>query len=1167
MGHHKNPPDEQSLPATMPEDEEEVSREGTTEGAARDSDQRIQFVPSCITGRGQSEHKDGDMSIYASNLTRRSSRAQSIVSIPQVISQTDAQRRQREKEDEERHVDIDEHLLTHEEVADRYKTRIDIDKPGDSLGLTSEQAAQMLAEHGPNILEPPTRRHPFLKYLDCLTSLFNLLLIFAGILEYILLGINFKENFANTYLGAILIAVAFINAFIEFYQQQKSAKLLESFLNMIPANCMCVRDGKLTRMPAADLVTGDVVYVKMGDKTPADLLIFSANECKVDNSSLTGESEPQERSTENDMRNPLEASNLLFNSCLIVDGEAYGIVIRTGDATVLGQIATLTAGEEKSKSPLSHEIENFVKIIATVAIVTALVFFGIALPVNKYNISLALTFAIGIFVAWVPEGLPATTTMLLTIAAKRMAAENVLVKDLQGVETLGAMTLLATDKTGTLTRNQMTTTSVWTCGETYSISGSAENDEKTAEIDQPGIQEVLLISSLCGRAKFDRTDVAIKEREVLGDATESGLVRWAAGKLLAFDNLATKYPKVFELPFNSDTKWHMSIHKKAHANGSLTLYLKGAPERVLLLCNRILTGANGECTELTDEYKIAYNETYEHMASLGQRVLGFAELLLPGTQYPEDFVFDKKLSNYPTGGFVFVGLASLQDPPKHGVREAIGTCREGGIKVIMVTGDHPLTAEAIGRKINLMLRKTKIMVAKETNRAVEEVGEDEYQAVVVHGEQIDTMTDAEWDNIFWKDEIIFARTSPKHKLEIVRRAQSMGHIVGVTGDGVNDSPALKKADLGIAMNISGSDVSKEAASMILLDDNFASIVKGIKEGRLIFANLKKSIQYTISHSTPEVIPNLLYAVIPIPLPLSAILILVIDLGFELIAALSFAWDPPETAEGLMKLPPRKPVTPETTNVFRRRALRKTRSHFDQEAGIVVSPEKQSKIQKYMYTLKQWFTRGYWSDKFENTGAEVLVDGPLLSWAYLEIGLIEAIASLFSFFFVLYLRGITPYDARIMQRGAGHPTNYFKTNAQEYKGLDASTQIEALAASQSMYYWSIMTMQIFNLFACKTRLSLPFGKYMFSNLKTFYSIAGGVIIAACIIYIPGVEKVFGTTRTLNPVLWLVPMAFGFLLLGYACLRMVVRRRLKPTRWNPEVVGLQMFPTMRTVVSKM
>ena len=963
-------------------------------------------------------------------------------------------------------------------------------------------------------------------------------------------------------MGAILIGVANLNAFIEFYQKQKSQAILESFLNMIPAKSICIRDGKLSQIEASTLVPGDIVFCRMGDKTPADILIFSAWDCKVDNSSLTGESEPQERTKDNDMENPLEATNIMFNSTLVVSGEVYGIVIRTGDNTMLGQIANLTAGEEKSTSPLAHEIDNFVKIIATIAIATAIIFFGIAFPVNNNKVSLALNFAISIFVAWVPEGLPATVTMLLTIAAKRMASQNVLVKDLQGVETLGAITLLATDKTGTLTRNQMTTTNIWTCGELYEASDRVGAEKDIAEVDKPGVIDILYISSLCSRAKFDRIDVAMKERQILGDATESGLMRYAAGKLSNFDNLATEYPKVFELPFNSETKWHMSIHKKPHSNGSLTLYIKGAPERVLRLCNRILIGPNGEFTSLTDEKKMEYDETYQHMASRGHRVLGFAEMFLPGDQYPEDFPFDKKAQNYPLKDLIFVGLASLQDPPKHGVREAIGRCRVAGVKVIMVTGDHPLTAEAIGRKINLMISETREMVAKRKNKRVEEVGDDEYNAIVVHGEQIDDFTDAEWDNIFWKDEIIFARTSPKHKLEIIRRAQSMGHIVGVTGDGVNDSPALKKANLGIAMNMSGSDVSKEAASMILLDDNFASTVRGIEEGRLIFVNLKKSIQYTISHSTPEVIPILLYVIVPIPLPLSAILILVIDLGFELIAALSFAWDPPETKEGLMKLPPRKPVTPETSDIFRRRALRQTQSHFDDEAGIVISPENQTRIRKLLHNIRQIFTREYWLDKFENTGAEVLVDGPLLSWAYLEIGIIECIGSMTAFFVVLYTRGISPYDAHIMQKGSGNPTNYWTKDAQPYKGIDGPTQVDILAEGQSMYYWAILTMQMFNLFACKTRLTLPFGRYMFANHATFYCILGGVSLATFVVYTPGIESVFKTSRRLLPLYWLIPIAFGCLLIGYAAIRMIIKRKARPIRWNPDILGLQMYPTIRT-----
>jgi len=364
------------------------------------------------------------------------------------------------------------------------------------------------------------------------------------------------------------------------------------------------------------------------------------------------------------------------------------------------------------------------------------------------------------------------------------------------------------------------------------------------------------------------------------------------------------------------------------------------------------------------------------------------------------------------------------------------------------------------------------------------------------------------------------------------------------------------------MNVSGSDVSKEAASMILLDDNFASTVSGIEEGRLIFINLKKSIQYTISHTTPEVIPNLLYVIVPIPLPLSAILVLVIDLGFELIVALSFAWDPPESEDGLMKVPPRKPVTPETIDIFRRRALRRKGSRYDEESGEIVSPESMTKMQKLAHNLSQLFTREYWVDKFENTGAEVLVDGPLLSWAYLEIGVIQAIGSLTGYFIVMYRRGITPRDAQLMQKGAGAPTHYFTAQAQTYKGIDAATQVDILAEAQSMVYFSIMTMQMFNIFACKSRLKLPFGRYMFANRATFYSILGGAAIAVFIIYTPGVEKVFKTSRSLSPLYWLIPMAFGVVMIGYACLRIIIRMNIRPIKWNPDIHGLQMYPTIRT-----
>ncbi|KAG0015482.1 hypothetical protein BGZ82_001394 [Podila clonocystis] len=1043
----------------------------------------------------------------------------------------------------EKQLDITEHLFPIEEIAARHGVSIDVAKPASSQGLSADVAAQRLLENGPNILSPPKQISPFMKFFHCLTSLFNLLLILAGILNYVLLAVDPKGNKVNTYLGAILIIVAFINAAIEFYQAQKSAAVLQSFLNLMPQKCFVVRDGKSIQIPAADLVLGDVVFARMGDKIPADIMIFACSDMKVDNSSLTGEIDPQTRSITNDMQSPLEARNLCFNGSLVVNGEGYGLVIRTGDNTVLGQIAGMTAGEESGKSPLSKEIDDFVKIIASIAIVTAVVFFLIGYFVvysseGSSGISTSLNFAIGVFVAWVPEGLPATVTMLLTIAAKRMASQSVLVKDLTGVETLGAITLLATDKTGTLTRNQMTVTNIWSSLSVYSAFRSAANAGSPFDTTSPGIPEVLSIASLCSRAKFDRTDVPIAQRQVLGDATESGLTRFAAANIGNFDELNDIYPKVFEVPFNSDNKWAMTIHHKEHTSGKFTLLMKGAPERILRLCSSILI--NNEAVPLTSEHSKAYDDMYALMASKGHRVLAFAQMLLPRNQYPDDIVFDKEQKNYPTRDLCFVGLVSLEDPPKHGVREAIGRCRSAGIRVMMVTGDHPLTAEAIGRKINLVLSDTQEMVAKHRGVSVDEVGDNEYDAIVIHGEQIDSLTPDEWDRIFSKNEIIFARTSPKHKLLIVKHAQSMGHIVGVTGDGVNDSPALKKADLGIAMNVSGSDVSKEAAAMILLDDNFASTVKGIEEGRLIFTNLKKSIQYTITHSMPEVIPNLLYVIASIPLPISAMLILVTDLGFELCISLTFAWDKPESSTGLMKLPPRKPVTPTSIERRRRLATRALPSVIDAESGEETKP---SWVARFQHEVKSMFTAVYWRERFENNEDEILVDGELLSWAYLEVGIIETIGGLVTFFTVFYREGgITPAKAVQMQKD-----NLFSSGSPQ-------ENLDLLAKAQSSFYLGIMIMQLFNLFACKTRYRLPFGKYMFSNVQTFWGILFGCALGFLIVN----DTPF--------VYLLIPMAFGVFIIFYATMRILFLRRFRPATLNDEIVGLNMFPTIRSTGSK-
>ncbi|KAG0148852.1 hypothetical protein CROQUDRAFT_40800 [Cronartium quercuum f. sp. fusiforme G11] len=1070
---------------------------------------------------------------------------------------------------ESRAADITEHTLSPAKVAEAHGTSINMSNPSVSGGISAAEAQSRLARDGLNQLTPPKKKSALQKYFDSLLSLFNILLILAGILEYVLLAIDFENNKANEYLGAILIGVAFLNAFIEWFQGQKADAILASFLSMMPPSCKVVRGGEISSIPAQELVKGDIVFIKMGDKVPADLILFAATEVKVDNSSLTGESEPQERQLcpEGDPVRAVEARNILFNSTLLVSGEGFGIVVRTGDHTFIGQIAGLTGGEGDNKSPLAMEIDDFVKIISCIAIFTAILFFAVGISTTyKGKAAATVTFAVSVLVAWVPEGLPATVTLLLSIAAKRMAKANVLVKDLQGVETLGALTMLATDKTGTLTRNAMTVTAMWTNLKMLSAFES-HNDEaqvKTFTKQDAGVSEILDICTLCSKVKFDKTDVPFERREILGDATETGLTRFA-GKNLEYDLVREKYPEVYSIPFNSTAKWALAVVHKPHVTGDLTLYLKGAPERVLARCAYVLI--NGEAIPLTDEIKTQYDEAYQYMASRGHRVIACAQMLLPGDHFPKEFAFSKKDDNCPTEDLCFVGLISLEDPPKHGVREAIGKLRSAGIKVVMVTGDHPLTAEAIARKINLVIGHTKESLSKETGRAIQDIHEDEVEAAVVHGDQIDSLQGWEWDTILNKKEIVFARTSPKHKLEIVKRAQALGHICGVTGDGVNDSPALKKADLGIAMNISGSDVSKEAANMILLDDNFASVVEGVREGRLIFTNLKRSIQYTVTHSVPEVIPQLLYVIVPIPLPLSAILILVIDLGFELFAALSFAWDRPESADALMTTMPRKPVTDRTIMSLKKKALRRTKTNqvIDAETGDARAQSKVgSVISNTVATIKKPFSKWWWDDLFEESDGESLVDASLLSYSYLQAGMIETIGCLVTYFVIFNWNHFTPRDLQRAQKAG----IYFADNSPPYTNvngrvLSSTEQTEALAQAQGMFYMSIFLMQCFNMFAVKARLKFPFGKAAIGNKWNFVGAIAGAFLAVFIIYVPPLRTVFGASYKTLPLFWLIPIAFGFFILAWASGRvLVIRRGLLGATVKPPS-GLMMHPTKRTM----
>merc|ERR1719410_1725920 len=635
----------------------------------------------------------------------------------------------------------------------------------------------------------------------------------------------------NLYLGIVLSAVVTVTGIFSYYQESKSDKIMESFKNLVPQYALVRRGGEKITVKAAELTLGDIVEIKFGDRVPADLRVLEARGFKVDNSSLTGESEPQARTPEFTHDNPLETKNLAFFSTNAVEGTATGMVVNIGDSTVMGRIAGLASGLESDETPIAKEIAHFIHIITGVAVFLGVTFFIIAFILG-YNWLDAVIFLIGIIVANVPEGLLATVTVCLTLTAKRMASKNCLVKNLEAVETLGSTSTICSDKTGTLTQNRMTVAHMWFDNKIQEADTSEDQSSSkgAAWKESSGWKTLERVGMLCNRAEFKggQEGVNVLKREVNGDASEAAILKCTELSHGNVMDYRKKNNKVCEIPFNSTNKFQVSIHETEDKNDNRhLLVMKGAPERIVDRCSTIVI--DGRELPLTEEWKNAFEAAYMELGGLGERVLGFCDYMLPADKYPVGYPFDAEDVNFPLEGLRFVGLMSMIDPPRAAVPDAVAKCRSAGIKVIMVTGDHPITAKAIAKNVGIISADTYTVedIAEQKGIDVKDVNPRDARACVVHGGEIKEMSEKQIDEILmYHTEIVFARTSPQQKLIIVEGCQRMGAIVAVTGDGVNDSPALKKADIGVAMGIAGSDVSKQAADMILLDDNFASIVTG-----------------------------------------------------------------------------------------------------------------------------------------------------------------------------------------------------------------------------------------------------------------------------------------------------------------------------------------------------
>lgn len=752
-------------------------------------------------------------------------------------------------------------------------------------GLSTQEARKRLDLYGKNRINKKKQTSMFKKLLANFSSLMALLLwgsgllaIFSGIVE----------------LGISIFCVNIINGLFSFFQEFKAEKATNALQRMIPSYARVIRDSQEIKVLAEEIVPGDIMILEEGDRVCGDARILRCSNFQVDQSTLTGESNPIRKSYEaiDDEKSYLEASNMVFAGTTVVSGTCRCVVVATGMRSEFGKIADLTQNTEKSLSPLQKELNVLTKQIALIALSAGIIFMVIAIFIIKDPLLESFIFALGMIVAFIPEGLLPAVTLSLALSVQRMAKENALVKKLSAVETLGCTNVICSDKTGTLTQNEMTVNYLWTLdgqmnvtGEGYEPRGAIYYQDQEIDVKKSNNLNLLLSGAfLCSNAKLvpPQSDNSKQGYTVLGDPTEACLEVVALKGKLDLEKVNRDYPRILELPFDSTRKRMTTIHqlKEPFEDSTRIAFIKGAPNEVIELCSHCY---DKKSRTLSAQDRLKIMKANDEYARQGLRVLAVAYRSLRNN----DENLPDSIRNYNTEiiekDLTFLGLIAMQDPPRSEVMDAVKLCHSAGIKVVMITGDYGLTAKSIAKKIGII---------KDDN------------ARVVSGLELAAMDDRELKEIL-KGEVVFARMAPDQKYRIVCALQEMGNIVAVTGDGVNDSPALKKADIGIAMGITGTDVAKEAADMILTDDNFASIVKAIEEGRAVYSNIRKFLRYIFDSNTPEAAAPALYLLSGglVPMPLTIMQILTIDIGTDMIPALGLGAEAPEA--NIMNQPPRK----------------------------------------------------------------------------------------------------------------------------------------------------------------------------------------------------------------------------------------------------------------------
>ena len=975
------------------------------------------------------------------------------------------------------------------------------------------QVKEKIAKHGRNVPSPPKSQLPQ-KIFGYFFGGFGSILLAGSILVFISWKpLGHPPAVANLALAIVLAAVFIIQAAFNAWQDFSSSRVMSSITGMLPEDCLVLRDGNKQTIQAQEVVPGDIMYFKAGSKVPADIRFLEvSSDAKFDRSILTGESLAIAALPESNETNYLETKCIGMQGTHCTSGSGIGVVVSTGDNTVFGHIAKLTSTPSSERTPLQKEIMRFVFIVVTLMITMNLVVIGVWAGYIRKNhpdympVNLLIVNIVSVAIAFVPEGLPIALTASLTIVANIMRKNNILCKSLKTVETLGAVSVLLSDKTGTLTKNQMVVTdclvgfsklTAEAAQKIFSSQDASGNSTKNA------LKQLSVISAVCNAGDFDPLTInkPLAERKIIGDATDQAVLRFSESLAHVAESRAL-WRKRFDLAFNSKNKFALKVLSPSSesavsstlsvaeieafdSENDLLLMIKGAPDVLITRCTKLVCD-NGEVRDLHNSIRSSIESTKDQWSSEGKRVLLLARKVLPASTVesdPNDGEFEAEVEQHAKTDLTLIALVGIVDPPRDEIPDVVSQLRRAGIRTMMVTGDFKLTAQAIARSCGIITtdNPNNILSVADLPRSAASEAEKSIirpdSALVVSGPELAPLTTHQWDMLTGMPSLVFARTTPDQKLRIVREFRSRGYITGMTGDGVNDAPSLKEADIGIAPG-SGSDIALAAADMVLLD-SFSAIIPAVTYGRVVFDNLKKTIAYLLpAGSFSEFWPVMTSVLFGLPQVLSSFLMIIICCFTDCFAACALAYEKPE-------------------------------------ANVMLRPPRNLKTDR-------------------------LVDWKLLTQSYGLIGIVETTTSFAMSFWYLQRQGI-PFSKLWFSFGDFSDINH-----------NADYINHHLSVASAIYFVNLVVMQWFVLMALRTRhLSIfshpPVGKKETRNWLLFPAILFALVIVFIFCYVPGLQGV-ATSAPVPVEHWFLPVAFGV-----GLLMIDEGRKAAARRWPGSWVG--------------